>query len=64
MTDDVLVLAWRRELVLTQAQAAELLGVDRRTWVRWEGGGRVTHERGGECVWRRMLAELLDRKVA
>ena len=62
MISAVVVREWRRRLGLTQGVAAGLVGVSRRTWVRWEGGGGVPHGRGDvPCFWRLLLEVLLEK---
>ncbi len=46
----------RKRLLLTQEQAAELVGITRRQWAAWEGG---TRKPSGPAI---ILLDLLDQR--
>ena len=45
--------AFREREAVTQREAAELLGVDIRTWERWESG-KMAPKRHGRAFWRKL----------
>ena len=63
MKDGSLVYLWRKAMGLAQSTAAKETGVGHRTWVRWESGADVSHERKGECFWRRLLELLVSSEA-
>lgn len=61
-------LRWmREEAELTQKQAAKLMGVDYRTYCRWESGGIVSAGLAGETgaimLLRKAKSEALSRQL-
>lgn len=51
----------RRESMLTQEEAAELVGVAVRTWQQWEAGDRKMHQAFGELFQLKLrLGELVE----